>query len=120
MPGQERARRSLAGRVAVVLCATAIVAAVLSSWLDQRLDAPWLAGAVALLVTLPPAIWFTHWLIEGWSRSIRAVTDGISSLRDRDFSVSVTASVPATDQARASHGVADGIRARCQSTVRLT
>ncbi|MEX1994788.1 MAG: ATP-binding protein [Steroidobacteraceae bacterium] len=94
MSTQPRASRSLAGRVAVVLCTVAIVAASVTLWLDQHLDSPWLAGVLALLVTLPPAIWFTHWLIEGWSRSIRAVADGIASLRDRDFSVSVTATGP--------------------------
>lgn len=94
MPKKPGASRSLAGRVAVVLCIAAVVAAVVALWLREHVDSPWLAGAVALLVTLPPAIWFTHWLIEGWSRSIRAVADGIGSLRDRDFSVSVTATGP--------------------------
>jgi nitrogen fixation/metabolism regulation signal transduction histidine kinase len=94
MAKEPRARRSLAGRVAVVLGAVAIVVATVALLLRQHFDSPWLAGAVALLVTLPPAIWFTHWLIEGWSRSIRAVADGIGSLRDRDFSVSVSATGP--------------------------
>jgi nitrogen fixation/metabolism regulation signal transduction histidine kinase len=53
-----------------------------------------LAGAAALLVTLPPAIWVTNRLFNRWSHSIRAVADGIGSLRDRDFSVSVTATGP--------------------------
>jgi nitrogen fixation/metabolism regulation signal transduction histidine kinase len=57
-------------------------------------DSPWLAGSAALLVTLPPSILITSRLFNRWSQSIRAVTDGIGSLRDRDFSVSVTPTGP--------------------------
>ena len=35
--------------------------------------------------------WLAGRVVRGWSRSIRAVTDGISSLQDHDFSISVTA-----------------------------
>ncbi|MGQ0430726.1 MAG: sensor histidine kinase [Gammaproteobacteria bacterium] len=87
-----RARRSLAGRVAGVVLATAVVVAAATLALDRLFDSWLLAGAAALLVTLPPAIWLTGRAIDRWSRGIRAVTDGISSLKDRDFSVSVTAS----------------------------
>src|SRR6185295_7005091 len=38
--------------------------------------------------------WLTNLLFNRWSQSIRAVADGIGSLRDRDFSVSVTATGP--------------------------
>ncbi len=94
MTGKPRASRSLAGRVAVVLCGVAIVVAVIALLFRQLFDSPWLAGVMALLVTLPPAIWLTNQLFNRWSYSIRAVTDGISSLRDRDFSVSVTPTGP--------------------------
>ena len=62
--------------------------------LHHYLVSPWIAGAAALLVTLPPSIWITSRLFNRWSHSIRAVADGIASLRDRDFSVSVTATGP--------------------------
>ncbi|MEX0733496.1 MAG: ATP-binding protein [Steroidobacteraceae bacterium] len=94
MAAKPRVSRSLAGRVAVVLCAVAVVAAAIALFLRQYVESPWLAGSVSLLVTLPPAIWLLNWLIEGWSGSIRAVADGIGSLRDRDFSVSVTPTGP--------------------------
>ncbi len=87
-----RARRSLAGRVAIVVMVTAAAVAAATLFFDRLFDSPWLAGVAALLVTLPPAIWLTGRALDRWSRSIRAVTDGISSLKDRDFSVSVTAS----------------------------
>jgi nitrogen fixation/metabolism regulation signal transduction histidine kinase len=92
--GKPRARRSLAGRVAVVVAATAAVAAAVTLVFDRWLEAPLLAGAAALLVTLPLALWLTNRMFSGWSRNLRAVADGIGSLRDHDFSVSVTATGP--------------------------
>ena len=92
MPAKPRARRSLAGRVALVVVITAAVAAAATLLFDRLFASALLAGLAALLVTLPPAIWLTGRALDRWSRGIRAVADGISSLKDRDFSVSVTAS----------------------------
>jgi two-component system, NtrC family, nitrogen regulation sensor histidine kinase NtrY len=94
MARKQRARRSMAGRVAVVVVTAAAVVSAVTLVFDRWLQAPVLAGAAALLVTLPPAVWLTNRLFSRWSYSLRAVTDGIESLRDRDFSVSVTATGP--------------------------
>ena len=94
MARKPRASRSMAGRVAVVVGTAAAVVAAVTLLFDRWLESPLLAGAAALLVTLPPALWLTNRLFDRWSQSIRAVTDGIGSLRDRDFSVSVTATGP--------------------------
>jgi len=89
-----RASRSMAGRVAVVVVTAAAAVAAVALLFDRWLDSAVLAGAAALLVTLPPAIWLTNRMFNRWSYGIRAVTDGIGSLRDRDFSVSVTPTGP--------------------------
>jgi nitrogen fixation/metabolism regulation signal transduction histidine kinase len=94
MAGKPRARRSLAGRIAIVVALTSAVVAAVTIAFDRWLHAPALAGAAALLVTLPLALWFTNRLFSRWSQGIRAVADGIGSLRDRDFSVSVTPTGP--------------------------
>jgi len=94
MASKPRASFSLAGRIVLVLCTVAIVVAAAALLVHHYLDSPWLAGAAALLVTLPPSILITSRLFNRWSNSIRAVTDGIGSLRDRDFSVSVTPTGP--------------------------
>ncbi len=94
MASKPRAQRSLAGRIVVVVAATAAVVAAVTIAFDRWLDSPWLAGGAALLVTLPLAAWLTNRMFERWSRSLRAVADGIRSLRDRDFSVSVTPTGP--------------------------
>ena len=90
----KRASRSMAGRVAVVVVATAAAVAAVTLVFDRWLASPVFASAAALCVTLPVAIWLTNRLFDRWSHSIRAVTDAISSLRDRDFSVSVTPTGP--------------------------
>ena len=94
MAAKPRARRSLAGRIAIVVTLTAAVVATVTIAFDRWLHVPVLAGVAALLVTLPLALWFTNRLFSRWSHSIRAVADGIGSLRDRDFSVSVTPTGP--------------------------
>jgi nitrogen fixation/metabolism regulation signal transduction histidine kinase len=94
MASKPRARRSLAGRIAVVVAVTAAVAAGVTLAFDRWLASPLLAGSAALLVTLPLAVWVTNRMFSRWSQSLRAVADGIGSLRDRDFSVSVTAAGP--------------------------
>jgi nitrogen fixation/metabolism regulation signal transduction histidine kinase len=94
MARKPRARRSLAGRIVVVVALTGTAVAAVTLAFDRWLDSPWLAGAAALLVTMPLAAWVTNRIFAGWSRSLRAVADGIGSLRDRDFSVSVTATGP--------------------------
>jgi nitrogen fixation/metabolism regulation signal transduction histidine kinase len=94
MASKPRASWSLAGRIVLVLCTVAIVVAAAALLLHLYVDSPWLAGAAALLVTLPPSILITSRLFNRWSNSIRAVTDGIGSLSDRDFSVSVTPTGP--------------------------
>jgi nitrogen fixation/metabolism regulation signal transduction histidine kinase len=94
MAMKPRARRSLAGRIAVVVAATAAVVAAVAILFDRWLQSPVLAGAAALLVTLPLALWLTDRMFSGWSRSLRAVADAIASLKDRDYSVSVTPTGP--------------------------
>jgi nitrogen fixation/metabolism regulation signal transduction histidine kinase len=94
MATKPRARRSLAGRIAVVVTVTAAAVAAVTIAFDRWLHSPVLAGAAALLVTLPLALWLANRMLNRWSQSIRAVADGIGSLRDRDFSVSVTATGP--------------------------
>ena len=94
MGTKPRASWSLAGRIVLVLCTVAGAAVAAALLLHHYLVSPWIAGAAALLVILPPSILLTSRLFNRWSQSIRAVTDGIGSLRDRDFSVSVTPTGP--------------------------
>jgi nitrogen fixation/metabolism regulation signal transduction histidine kinase len=81
-------RWSLAGRAAAALgCATAVGAgatAVAGVWLP-----PWLAALTGLLLAAPWLLWLARRLTRPWVSVLHAVRDGIVSLRDHDFSVSV-------------------------------
>jgi nitrogen fixation/metabolism regulation signal transduction histidine kinase len=94
MASKPRARRSLAGRIGVLVALTAAAVSAAGLAFDRWLGSPVLAAAAALLVVLPLALWLTNRMLSRWSHSIRAVADGIGNLRDRDFSVSVTPTGP--------------------------
>ncbi len=67
------------------------VAGVLFHWLAGYLiPVPWIAVAFALLVAVAFAAWSGSFVTRRWAGMARALTDGMTSLRDRDFSVSVT------------------------------
>jgi two-component system, NtrC family, nitrogen regulation sensor histidine kinase NtrY len=83
-------RLSLGGRVATGLGVVALVAAALSAFATQYLHAPLVATLAAVLVVLPFAVWMALRVTKPWSRVLSAVRDGIVSLHDHDFSVSIT------------------------------
>jgi nitrogen fixation/metabolism regulation signal transduction histidine kinase len=79
---------SLAGRAAAALAVSATVGAVLTALAGRWLPAG-LAALAALLAVAPLLLWLARRLTRPWVRVVRAVCDGIVSLRDHDFSVSV-------------------------------
>jgi nitrogen fixation/metabolism regulation signal transduction histidine kinase len=103
---------SLAGRVAGVLAliaaSAAAVAAIFTSWLGS----PLLACLLAFTLVSPVLLSLARWVTEPWRRVLFAVRDGISCLRDHDFSISVS---PAADEelgslVRAYNGLGDVLR----------
>ena len=84
-----RLRLSLAGRVAIALVLAALSVAVLtlalSWWIPQ-----WLATVTAFILVIPTAVWLAERATRPWSKVVRALTDGVASLRDHDFSVSIS------------------------------
>jgi nitrogen fixation/metabolism regulation signal transduction histidine kinase len=83
------ARSSLAGRVAVALIVVAALAASAAVITAHWLGAGPTAVLAGLLVAIPFALWLARRITVPWSRVMLAVRDGITSLRDRDFSVSI-------------------------------
>ena len=82
-------RRSLAGRMAVAIVLIAAIAALVTA-----LAARWLQGVgstflIGFFVALLFGLWLAKRVTKPWSDVLIAVRDGITSLRDRDFSVSV-------------------------------
>lgn len=83
-----RRRRSLDGTLVLVMALVALIAAVVagiaSIWLR-----PIATAACALLAGVLCAALFAPRTARRWRETARALADGIESLRDRDFSVSI-------------------------------
>jgi nitrogen fixation/metabolism regulation signal transduction histidine kinase len=84
------ARWSLAGRAAAALVLTAALAAAITALVARWLG-PLPAALAGLLAAVPLVLWLAHRLTRPWVQVLRAVRDGIVSLRDHDFSISVAA-----------------------------
>jgi two-component system nitrogen regulation sensor histidine kinase NtrY len=82
-------RTSLAGRVAVALTLVAVVSAAAATLATHWLSSLVSSAAAGVLVGGILALWLARTATRPWSRVLLAVRDGIVSLRDRDFSVSV-------------------------------
>ncbi|MGD9599411.1 MAG: PAS domain-containing sensor histidine kinase [Steroidobacteraceae bacterium] len=84
-----RRRRSLEGRLlpaaALVAFASAAVAVLAVRWL-----APWVATLCGACAGLAAGLWLARTAVARWRATAIALRDGIASLRDRDFSVSIT------------------------------
>jgi two-component system, NtrC family, nitrogen regulation sensor histidine kinase NtrY len=89
-----RPRWSLAGRAVAALALGAAVAAAVTALVSRWL--PPAAAAVAGIAAVAPLLpWLARRITRPWVRVVRAVRDGILSLRDRDFSISVGATADA-------------------------
>jgi len=81
--------RSLSGRVATVLALATVAACAVGALAAHSLKSAPVGFLVALVVTTPLVAWIGMRMTEPWSRVLEAVSSGIGSLRDRDFSVSI-------------------------------
>jgi nitrogen fixation/metabolism regulation signal transduction histidine kinase len=82
-------RFSTPGRIALFISLLVAIATAAGAYLSRSLEPWWLGWTVAMLVTLP-LIWIgVDRITSPTIRLIRAVADGIDSLRDSDFSVSI-------------------------------
>jgi nitrogen fixation/metabolism regulation signal transduction histidine kinase len=85
-----RWRSSMAGRATLWLGSTALLCLIAGSVAQHFVTSPWLAALIAALVLTPFVAWAGSVLAIRWTRTVQALTDGIISIKDRDFSVSVT------------------------------
>lgn len=82
---------SLEGKLALVAAGLVMVAAAIAVAVALWLDSGVLAFAFALVLTLPLAIVSARWFVRPVARTLLAVADGIASMKDRDFSLSIGA-----------------------------
>jgi two-component system nitrogen regulation sensor histidine kinase NtrY len=84
-----QARTSLAGRLAAALLGLGALAAFVAAFAARWFDSEAYGAVLALLVVVPLGTWIAARLVRPWVRAVHAVRDGVVSLRDHDFSVSV-------------------------------
>ncbi|HEX6397095.1 MAG TPA: ATP-binding protein [Steroidobacteraceae bacterium] len=80
----------MAGRATLWLGGIALLGVLATLIARTYIDSVWLAGVTAALVLVPLAAWSGSRLTGRWSRMTRALNDGVMSIKDRDFSMSVT------------------------------
>lgn len=81
---------SLEGKLALLAVALVAVAIATCGALVVAFASPTIAVLGALIVMVPLAIALARWFIRPIRRTLEAVSDGITSMRDKDFSISVT------------------------------
>jgi nitrogen fixation/metabolism regulation signal transduction histidine kinase len=80
----------MAGRATLWLGGIALLGVLVTLLARSFIDSAWLAGVAAALILVPLAAWGGSRLTGRWSRMTRALNDAVMSIKDRDFSMSVT------------------------------
>ena len=81
---------SMAGRATLWLGGIAALGILVALALQSLIDIPWLVAMLSALALAPAVAFSGARLTAHWSRTARALNDGVLSIKDRDFSVSVT------------------------------
>ncbi len=84
-------RFSLEGKLALFGFGLVIVVAALVAALTEWLGSPWSAFTVGIALATPLAVLAARYYMRPVAKTLLAVGDGIASLTDRDFSVSISA-----------------------------
>src|SRR6476620_3249914 len=82
-------RFSLEGKLALFGFALVTAVAALVAFLSRWLGSPWLAFLTGVAVAPPLVTLAARCYMKPVAKTLRAVGDGIASLTDRDFSVSI-------------------------------
>jgi two-component system nitrogen regulation sensor histidine kinase NtrY len=80
----------MAGWVSLWLSAIASIGVLVHYGLSRLLPVPWLAMVISLALVIALSAWSGSLITRRWRATSLALADAISSLRDRDFSMSVT------------------------------
>jgi two-component system nitrogen regulation sensor histidine kinase NtrY len=110
-------RGSMAGWATAWLGGVAIAGLAALTIARYFIESPWMAAVAAALILMPLVAWSGTILAARWSRMARALNDGIASLKDRDFSVSVTRAThdEMGDLVTTYNGLGDRLRVERQS-----
>jgi two-component system nitrogen regulation sensor histidine kinase NtrY len=81
--------RSLSGRVVAALALVTLIASAVGALAAHSLKSAALGVVAGAVLTLPVAVWLGMRVSKPWTQVLEAVSGGIGSLRDRDFSVTI-------------------------------
>ncbi len=81
--------KSLSGRIVATLVLATVIAAAIGALAADALNSPALGFLAGAALTLPVIAWLGMRISRAWTLVLEAVSSGIGSLRDRDFSVSI-------------------------------
>lgn len=90
MPSPQSLHFSLEGKLALFGIGLVVVVAALVAALSAWLGSPWLAFLVGLAIATPLAALGARYYMRPIAQTLRAVGDGVASLSDRDFSMSIS------------------------------
>ena len=112
-----RWRHSMAGWATLWLGGIALLTLLSYMVAKQYIASPWMAAVAAGLVITPLVAWAGSMIASRWSRMALALADGIASIKDRDFSVSVTRATrdEMGELVEAYNGLGDRLRVERQS-----
>jgi len=82
-------RLSLTGRATLAALLAAVVAACISSTTRHWTASAPIAALTGIAIALPITLWAGRAATSPWSKVVRAVRDGVMSLKDHDFSISI-------------------------------
>lgn len=80
---------SMGSKLVLFSVGVASVAVVLAFLLIPWFESPTSAALVAIVLTVPFAFLWSRWVLRPIRRTLQAVNDGITSMKDRDFSISI-------------------------------
>ena len=79
----------MGGKLVLFAIGIAALAIAIHVLLDSWFIAPFTAALIALAIVAPIAIVWARFVLRPVRRTLQAVSDGITSMKDRDFSVSI-------------------------------
>lgn len=80
---------SLEAKLSLLLAAVVVSVAAGAVLIAERVETFWQAWLFTLALSLPLAIWALRRVMSPINRFLRALADGVGSLRDGDFSISI-------------------------------
>ncbi len=83
-------RFSIEGKFALLFAVLAVAAVAVFALASVWLESAWLAAGLALIATVPLSVFASHELTKPVRRTLQAISDGIASMKDHDFSLSIT------------------------------